>query len=200
MKKLSILLTAVASLVLCSTSNASITNVYAWSANTNNIYCTWDASTLTNLDISGNQYNAGLIKANIYTDSPEDPTLTINNSLDNDSTFTWTAYHVNVYLSTNFTLSAQAVTTPGDWSAVITQQGNVWNGSAFVGQLDFYSGTPIPVSGALDFTYKMTFFGLTQFSFTQELIPVPEPSTLGLVLIGGMLLARFTVGRGRQRG
>jgi hypothetical protein len=69
----------------------------------------------------------------------------------------------------------------------------------FEGQVDYSSGTPVPVGGTLDFQFNMIFSGATRFSYTVELIPVPEPGTLSLVAVSGVLLGGFALGRRRRR-
>lgn len=203
MKKVAAFLIILVGLAFCSTSNATITNVTSWADTDGAIVCsnyTWTVGDL-DLNIYGDQSGAPAhVFINALTDSAEDPNLTIHNTIDNDTTFAWTAYHVNVFLATNFTLSAATIyPPPNDWTINPIIQ-PIWNGSAYEGQIDYVGGTPIAINGAFEFGYKMTFSGLTSFTFTQELIPLPEPSSIALVAIGGLLLARFTLGRGRRRG
>ena len=173
---------------------ADITNVVAADDGDEAIDCeaTWIAGAET-LEIVGDQFEGpghiGTLPlsdvAEIFTSSALDPTLTIQNSIDNDTTFAWTGYHVNVYMNSTFTLGAASVTTPGDWSAIITQQ-PVWTGTEYKGQIDYSSGTPVAIGGTLDFGYQMTFSGSTSYRFCQEMIPVPEPASL-MLLLGGLL-------------
>jgi len=82
----------------------------------------------------------------------------------------------------------------GDWTAYLTQQ-PVWNGTDWKGQLDFHAGTPVAIGGELDFSYAIHFVGSTSYSFTQEMMPTPEPGTLSLLLGGVLLLGRRTAKR-----
>lgn len=160
----------------------------------------WDAGTTT-LSIVGNQYwGPGHVgtdplsdRAFFQTDTPLDPTVTVRNTIDNDTGFSWTAYHVNVYMTKTFTLSAATIYTPSTsepgWSGSVTVSPAVWNGTEYEGQLDFTGGTPIPNGGTIDFSYKMSFIGSVQYC--QEMIPVPEPGTFALLLSGLIGLAVF---------
>ncbi len=201
MRRREIILFVVAGLAWCSISNATITNVtysnYSGGA-MSNAWAGWDSPNLT-LNIHGQQYSVpGLGGGTIYTQSAGDPTLTLHSIIDNDTTFAWNAYHVNVTMSSSFTLSNQFVNLPNDWTATITQQPILTN-SVYVGQLDYFSGAPVPIGGTLDFGFDMIFSGATQFGFTIELSPVPEPGTLGLVIIGGLVSFGFAVARRRRR-
>jgi hypothetical protein len=188
-------------LSLCSVGNASIIHVTAADDGDGAVVCTnnmFDAET-DSLTLVGNQYwSPGHILGAITTDSAEDPTLTLQTAIDNDTAFAWTAFHVNVYMTNTFSISAATVYTPGDWTASITAPS--WNGTEYQGSVDYYAGTPVGVGGTLDFSYKITFSGLTSYTFCQEMIAVPEPGTLGLALMGGLLLVRLTMGRGRRQG
>ena len=48
----------------------------------------------------------------IVTDSTTDPTLTINNSINNTSSFAWTEYVVNVAMNQSFSINSASVTAP----------------------------------------------------------------------------------------
>jgi hypothetical protein len=189
MKIPSLLALVLGNSAFCSISHANITNM-VWGAYNSGIV--WHQYALDNnntMTLGGDQYtSAGRMRCTLFADSPVDPTLTINNSIDNDTTFAWTGYHVDVSMNVNFTLSAAMVNSPGDWSSFITQQPTLVGG-LYVGQLDFQAGTPIAVGQIFDFTYKATFSGATQYSFTQTLTPVPEPATVGLIGLGIGVLA-----------
>jgi hypothetical protein len=153
----------------------------------------WQTGTNDNtLVITGTQYwGPGRIIGAFYTDTPDDPTVKVMNSIDNDTDFDWTGYHVNVSMDRPFTISAQSVTTPGDWTATITQQ-PVQIGSNWIGQLDMASGTPVIIGASLEFGYKITFNGATHYNYDQDLAPVPEPGMLVLLVCGllGLVVVR----------
>jgi hypothetical protein len=120
-----VVLLIVAGLAGASVTRASITNVtysnYTGGMMTN-AWAAWNSSQVS-LSIHGGQVGSpGLGGGTIYTSSAEDPTLTIRNIIDNDTAFTWTAYHVNVSMSSTFTISNVVVNVPGDWTGVITSQ------------------------------------------------------------------------------
>jgi hypothetical protein len=133
-----------------------------------------------------------------------DPTVKLHTIIDNDTTYGWVGYHVNIYMDKPFTISAVAVNY-GDTSA------NGWWGNAtvasattpdpitgqYVGQVDYYGGNTLAIGGSLDFSYKLTFDGTVHYC--QEMIPtpVPEPSTIALGISGliGLLVVRRKLGR-----
>jgi hypothetical protein len=102
---------------------------------------------------------------------------------------------VDVFLSQPFTITNVLVYTPSDWTIQYTMN-SYWNNNvnAYEGNIDF-SGITDPVSGdpdnpgTLDFSYKILFSGATSYTFTQEMSPspVPEPGTVGLLAMGGLL-------------
>jgi hypothetical protein len=115
-----------------------------------------------------------------------DPTLKIISSIDNDTSFDWTAYHVNVYMGVEFTLSGVNVSNPG-WTTTSYTPTAVWDSGLgkYVAQIDYSGGTPVthdPV-GTLDFSYKMT-FATSSPQYCIELVPVPEPSVIMTLLAG----------------
>ena len=146
--------------------------------------------------MQSHQYTSGKIWGNILTDSAEDPTLTLQNTIDNQTAFSWTAYHVDVSMNNVFTIASPSVLNSG-WTFGTPVQ-PVWNGSAYVGQIDFYAGTPVAIGQILSFSYQIVFSGATSFNFTESLTPVPEPGALSLLLAGGLLVAGSKLARRRQ--
>src|SRR5580658_6734678 len=90
-----------------SLSHATVTSVPTWSYS-GGFYCyapalTTDSGTgAQSVGVSGWQSSFGAMNLAILTDTPTDPTLTINNSIDNQSSFAWTAYIVNVAMNQTF--------------------------------------------------------------------------------------------------
>ena len=85
------------------------------------------------------------INGTITTSSALDPTLAIGNSIDNDTDFDWTAYNVNVYMSSYFDILNEYVSTPTDWTVSVIQPTLV--GSDYMGQIQYSGGTPVAVGG-----------------------------------------------------
>ncbi len=162
----------------------------------------WDSGTSI-LTILGNQYwgpahvGSKPLSNDAYfqTDTDLDPTVTIRNSIDNDTGFSWNAYHINVYMNKSFSLSQPTIYVPATsesgWTGSITVSPATWNGSAYQAELDFLGGTPIPDGGTLDFSYRMSFIGSVQYCQEMIPVPVPEPGTCTLLLCGLLSLIGF---------
>ena len=183
---------AVATVALCSSVNANITNSVFYSVNTNVLNGAWSypskGGTAT-VNLTGNQYgNNGLVNGTVSADGVTDPILFRGDDIFNDTTNAWSDYHVVVSLATNFTLSTVTIYNPGDWTDVL--QPEILVGGQYSQELDFYMGTAIAPGDDLNFSYKLTFSGLTQYSVTETLTPsyVPEPGVMVLAMLGGLAL------------
>lgn len=179
--------------------SVSCDNDHDGAINCGGVY-SWNSTDGDVLTMKGDQFWAsGHMLGSISTDSGLDPTLTLITDLNNDSTFDWTAYHVNIVMNNPFTISADSVLIPPSWTSTITSQPvfeSSWTEAdnsqtlynVYVGQLDF-SGSPsiaYATNDELEFKYKISFSGSTSYAYTQEMIPVPEPGTL-VLLAGGLL-------------
>ena len=163
------------------------------------------------LNIAGDQFQApGHMLMDFTTDSGSDPTIRAANFVTNDTApyFTWTGYEVDLTLYTDSALSGSsilsaAVTSPGDWlPPTITQptggaitpvliDGKTFN-YEYTGAIGFEGGTAIGFGGELDFNYKLTFAGATNYYAVQGMTPIPEPASIALAISGllGLLALR----------
>jgi PEP-CTERM motif len=184
-----------AALMCCSVGRAGITGVTNWGGSSG-IDC-WGVvfDNSPHLTVAASQYNAGPVQmwGTILADTPSDPTLTINDQINNESGIDWSGFVLDVYMSTNFslTLPASPVANPLGWTGSITIAPTYVSPGQYMGQITFSGGTFVSadtnsVNNLLDFTYKITFNGSTSYSLgeTATAIPVPEPATFGCVLLG----------------
>jgi hypothetical protein len=206
MKQVSLLTVALGGVLCCTVSRANITSINYADDGDGAINCTpytWTGSQASwTCPVNGDQFwGPGQVVGTITTDSATDPKLTLDDQIVNDSGFSWTSYDVNVYLSQSFTLSAVDVTLPPDWTVSSFAQPTLVNSplGAYEAQMVFSSGTPVQVGQELDFNYSISFTGATSYSFTEEVIPVPEPAIFALVPVGALLWGGFVAGLRRKR-
>ncbi|MGA2070758.1 MAG: PEP-CTERM sorting domain-containing protein [Sedimentisphaerales bacterium] len=152
------------------------------------------------LDMDGVQSDYPAHLGGYFTTSgPLDPTVRIQEGIDNDTAFAWTDYHITIGMdnSTFSIFDPAGLVMPAGWTAVVTAPvpGNMPNGGGpgYVGIIDYYMGTggsPVAINGSADFGFKISFTGTGTTSFSTEQIPTPEPATIGLLGLGAMALLR----------
>ena len=183
--------------VLAATSmvNANIVAAEAADDGDGAIVCTatWDQGTST-MNVDGAQYwYPGHIQGSFTTDTELDPTVWLVESVDNFTNFTWTDYHIDIGMDKEF--SIVGVVAPPDWTWSITapvsgqQLPNQTPGTlGWVGKVDYYAGTPIGIGQTGQFGLSVSFLGSVQFCTAQ--VPTPEPASLALLALAGLLLRR----------
>lgn len=190
MKRINLVLAGLALALSCSISQARITGVATHgSGHIGFPVYTFDPSQHLLYNSSPiDQSGIGTVTGSITTDTPSDPTLSILNTIDNNTTFAWTGYLVDVSMSQTFTISNLQIVNSG-WTGSITQP--VLNGSEYTGHVVYTGGVPVQVGQTIVFGYDISFGGGTSFTFSQTLTPVPEPATIGVLALGALALAGF---------
>lgn len=186
-----------------SVSQASITSLPGWNYS-GGIYCyapvlgTDSGTGDQSITFDGHQSSFGAMGVSIVTDTTTDPTMIVNNSLNNTSSFAWTEYIINVAMNQSFSIDSAGVITPSGWTAVITAPTGPDGSGNYTGIIDLKGGTPVAISSILDFGYQITFSGSTSYSLTESANPVPEPGTLGFLMTGGLLVGGWAMAKRRQ--
>jgi hypothetical protein len=187
----------IAALVSCASNyaNATITGLSFCDDGDGAIVCpAYNGGASDTMSVYGDQFSGpGHILATILTDTPLDPSLTIDNAIDNDTSFDWTSYVVDVFLNKNFTLSAISSANPAGWTGSQTIAPYLVSPNLWTAEIVYSGATPVNTivgdpNNEFDFTYKVTFSGATSYSLTEQVTPVPEPGVLSLLLGAGLLL------------
>jgi hypothetical protein len=146
------------------------------------------------LTMDGVQYSyPAHVDGYFNTDTEQDPTVWIIETVENQTDFAWTDYHIDIGMNKTFQIIG--VIAPGDWTWVITPPtypqalpSETNPGTGWVGSVDMYAGTAVPIGGSGNFGLIVSFVG--SVAFCTEQIPTPEPATLGLLAIGGLAMLR----------
>ena len=88
---------------------------------------------------TGRYRHVAAVERGIFPERSDlDPTVTMRNTIDNDTGFSWTGYHVNVFMDNPFTVSAATIYTPATsepgWTGSITVSPAVLVGSQYEGR------------------------------------------------------------------
>jgi hypothetical protein len=156
---------------------------------------TWDDSDpcVYKLSMSGiqNWYPAHVV-GDFNTDTELDPKVLIDETVDNNTTFAWTDYHIDIGMTKTFSISN--VITPDGWEYEVNQpisgQQIPNDGTGWLGTIDYYVGTgsPIAIGDEGEFGFKITFTG--SVAFCTEQVPTPEPTTIMLLGLGALAFIR----------
>jgi len=194
-----ICLIAPAAFLSWSISHASVTSVPTWDYS-GGVYCYASLDTAAqSVEVDGNQWSSsGTMGLTIMTDTTTDPILTIDNSINNTSSFAWTEYIVAVGMNQIFSINSASVSTPSGWTANITAPSGPDINGNYTGTIDYVGGPSVAVNGTLDFGYVVQFTGATQYSLTESVTAVPEPGALSLLMAGGLLVGGWAGAKRRQ--
>lgn len=184
----------IALLILLATASFASADIIGWNCNAdgdgaitmNNI--AWNDATYE-MSANGNLHwwPAHLV-GDFTTDTELDPTVWVRNTVLNDGEvppLSWTDFHLNIYMNKTFTIGGTA--TLPDWTVSNVTQPS-FNGTQWIGTVDYLGGTPINVGDWGEFDVQLSFLG--SIAYTIEMIPTPEPATLLLAGLGLFLVRR----------
>jgi len=153
---------------------------------------TWDGDTST-MNVDGVQnWWPGHVLGTVTTDTELDPIMWVRNTITNSADvlpLVWTDFHIN--LSMNKTYTFLAATTLPSWTANYTQPTYDSGTGKWIGQVDYVmgsGGSSVNVGDDGQFDYRISFLG--SIAYCQEMIPTPEPGSLLLLSLGGLLIRR----------
>ena len=150
----------------------------------------WTEDAEYTLTMSCAQYESpGHIQGNFTTDTELDPTVWFAETVENDTTFDWTDYHITITMNKTFTIGSSVI-TPDDWTYQITQATYDSISGLWIGSIDYHvgAGSAVVIGDSGDFGFKVSFLGSVEFCTEQ--IPTPEPATIGLLTLGALALRR----------
>jgi MYXO-CTERM domain-containing protein len=133
----------------------------------------------------------GHLSGSFTTDTETDPTVWVVETVENQTNFTWTDYHIEIGMDKNF--SIVGVISPQDWTWLITppipgQPLPCESGTGWVGTVDYYAGPPIAPGESGQFGFVVSFDG--SVFFCTEQVPTPEPAAGGLLAVAALFLRR----------
>ena len=147
------------------------------------------------LDLTGAQYwGPGHLNGFFESDTSTDPIVWLVETVENETTFDWTDYHIDIGMNQDFDITG--VITPVGWTTVVTdpvpgQSLPAGAGIGYVGAVDYYyggSGTEVVIGDSGDFGLKVEFVGTVEFCTSQY--PTPEPASLTMLALGALAVIR----------
>lgn len=135
--------------------------------------------------ISGNS-----VVFDMGVEADEDPDVTITKTLNNDTNFAWTDFHIDLIPVPGF---GPIVVYPGSVGSSRFSDFVVTNNPDGSAEIDWFTDagagdTPVEIGQFVSLFFTFNIPGTVAFTMIQT--PTPEPASLALMLIGGLALAR----------
>jgi hypothetical protein len=133
------------------------------------------------------------VLGDFITDTETDPIVWIMEDVDNVTGFTWTGYQFAIYMNKVFTI--EDVVAPEGWSyiksAVIPGQPlPVGTGTGYMGLVTYTAGAGYEIANGNTGTFGVKTKFVGSVAFCTEQTPIPEPMTVAMLGLGGLLIRR----------
>ncbi len=146
------------------------------------------------LTMDGAQYSAPAhVEGDFTANSELDPIVWIIEDVDNATGFTWTGYQFNIFMTKPFTITGVVAPIGWTYTTPTVSSGQTWPHSTVTGWMGSVtytagSGYEIENSETGEFGLRVKFDG--SVAFCTEQIPTPEPMTIAMLGLGGLLIRR----------
>lgn len=136
----------------------------------------WDAEAFT-WDVWETFESGGTAVFGCSGSTGPDPTILVTKTVTNDSGFAWTSYEVEI-TGTGASYVPASAASP------------TYSTISEVGSTVTFSGATVNPGDVVELSFEINIPANTQFTFDVSQTPIPEPTSLGLLALGGLLLRR----------
>ena len=127
---------------------------------------------------------------NMGVEADTDPDVTITKTLNNDTSFDWTDFHIDLIPQPG---QGPITVYPGSVGSSRFSDSAVTNNPDGSAEIDWFTDpgqgdTPVLIGETVSLFFTFNIPGSVAFNMVQ--VPTPEPATLSLLVLGGLAVAR----------